>query len=509
MTARDIATRTGRRRVGTALRGPQALAFMPALSLGAFWFGGEAWLLATALGLPALHALAGSFAISDTSADGAPRHNRARVEATLADTLREAGEGGNATACLMMAMDDADHLARDHGASARDTVMERCLARLPGALRQADRVFALPRGHVAVVLAPVPRLDLETMIQLSARVQTALEEPVSIDATAVAASWSVGFCTAARNPGAGAADLLGAAEAALADARRNGPSAIRAHSGAMPAPAAIGAQLRDDAAHGLETGQFRPWFQPQISTDTGHVSGFEALARWHHPRRGMIPPADFLPVLEETGNLERLAQEMVTRSLEALRHWDGEGLDVPCVAVNFAGADLRDPRLVDRIAWELDRFDLPPRRLTVEVLESVVIPASDDVVTRNIRALADLGCAIDLDDFGTGHASIASIRRFQVSRLKIDRSFVTRIDRDADQQRMLSAMLTMADQLGLDTLAEGVETAGEHAVVAELGCGFVQGFGIARPMPIEQTSGWIRHHAGAVGTPPRIGRATG
>ena len=509
MTARDITARTGRRRVGAALRGPQALAFMPALSLGAFWIGGEAWLLATALGLPALYALAGSFTTTDAPPDGAPRHNRARVEAALADTLREAGETGTATACLMMAMDDADHLVRDHGASARDTVMERCLARLPGALRQADRVFALPRGHVAVVLATVPRLDLETMIQLSTRVQTALEEPVSIDATAVAASWSVGFCTAARNPGAGASDLLGAAEAALADARRNGPSAIRAHSGTMPAAPALAPHLHDEALSGLENGQFRPWFQPQVSTDTGHVSGFEALARWHHPTRGMIPPADFLPVLEETGNLERLAREMVTRSLEALLHWDREGLDVPGVAVNFAGADLRDPGLVDRIAWELDRFELPPRRLTVEVLESVVIPASDDVVTRNIRALADLGCAIDLDDFGTGHASIASIRRFRVNRLKIDRSFVTRADRDSDQQRMLAAILTMADRLGLDTLAEGVETAGEHAVLAQLGCRYVQGFGIARPMPLDQTGDWIRHHAQAVGTTPRIGRATG
>ena len=252
MTATDSPTRKRRRRVGNALRGPQALAFMPALSLGAFWVGGEAWLLATALGLPALYALAGSFTVIRRPGP-APRPCAGRIGARR-HALRGAAEAATATACLMMAMDDPDHLTRDHGASARDTVMERCLARLPGALRTADRVFALPRGRVAVVLGPVPRLDLETMIQLAARVQTALEEPVSIDATAVAASWSVGFCTGARNPGSGAAELFerrrsrpcrGAPQRPLGDT-----GLFRRHA----RPAAINARLREDAAHGLETG---------------------------------------------------------------------------------------------------------------------------------------------------------------------------------------------------------------------------------------------------------------
>ncbi len=120
--------------------------------------------------------------------------------------------------------------------------------------------------------------------------------------------------------------------------------------------------------------------------------------------------------------------------------------------------------------------------------------SDDDITTRNIAALAGLGCSVDLDDFGTGHASISSIRRFDVNRIKIDRSFVTRVDTDRDQQNMVAAILTMAERLNLDTLAEGVETHGEHAMLAQLGCGHVQGYSIGRPMPLKQTFDWIEDH---------------
>jgi EAL domain-containing protein (putative c-di-GMP-specific phosphodiesterase class I) len=265
----------------------------------------------------------------------------------------------------------------------------------------------------------------------------------------------------------------------------------------------------DDAAAALNAGQILPWFQPQISTDTGRITGFEALARWQHPDRGLISPAEFLPLLEQTGQLERLGEVMLYHTLIALRDWDAAGLNVPRAAINITMDELHNPKLIDRIRWELDRFDLTPARLAIEVLENVVAAAPEDIVARNINGLARLGCAIDLDDFGTGHASISSIRRFAVGRIKIDRSFVLKVDRDPEQQRMVNAILTMADRLGLDTLAEGVETLGEHAMLAQLGCGHVQGFGIARPMPFDQTIDWIRTHEAKMQEAPLIGRTSG
>ena len=129
----------------------------------------------------------------------------------------------------------------------------------------------------------------------------------------------------------------------------------------------------------------------------------------------------------------------------------------------------------------------------------------NEVVVANIAAISKLGCGVDLDDFGTGTGSILSLRRFAIRRIKIDRSFVTKVDEDRDQQRVVAAILSMAEQLGLQTLAEGVETPGEHAMLSQLGCGHVQGFGIARPMPVEDTLDWIARHRARLTTTPRIG----
>jgi EAL domain-containing protein (putative c-di-GMP-specific phosphodiesterase class I) len=200
---------------------------------------------------------------------------------------------------------------------------------------------------------------------------------------------------------------------------------------------------------------------------------------------------------------------MLFHALTALKAWDTAGCHVPRVAVNFATEDLRNPGLVDKIRWELDRFDLTPDRLAVEILETVVATGADDTVTRNILGLGELGCRIDLDDFGTGHAAIGAIRRFNITRIKIDRSFVIKADRDPEQQKLISAILTMADRLDLETLAEGVETIGEHALLAQLGCDHVQGFGIGKPMPFEQTLDWVAAHEAKILTPPRIGGRTG
>lgn len=185
------------------------------------------------------------------------------------------------------------------------------------------------------------------------------------------------------------------------------------------------------------------------------------------------------------------------------------GFNVPHVGVNFAKDELRNPNLVEKVAWKLDQYGISPDRLAVEVLENVVSESPEDVVARNINGLAALGCRIDLDDFGTGHASISSIRRFTVSRLKIDRSFVMHSDRDPEQQRLIHAIITMAERLGLETLAEGVESAGEHTILAQLGCDHVQGFGIARPMPFADTVSWMRKHNSKLQNPPEIGRKTG
>ena len=504
--------RHSRRLLGQVMSGPQAMAFVPAMTLAAFWFGGEAWLLLAALGLPIAHAATGGFSTPRVEPERdipLPEDTLLALDRALHTALDTADRSGRATGCIMLAVDDLPDILTRYGPGATETLMLNLAARMTSSLREGDRVIRLPGGEFGVALAPMRHLDLETAIQMAGRLQLAVEEPMSLDATTIFVSCSVGFCLSARNPGNGSTDLLDAARAALLDAQQNGPSAIRAYTVRMRHARNPLGELADEAAMALECGQIVPWFQPQISTNTGRITGFEALARWQHPERGLISPAEFLPLMEESGQIERLGEVMLYSALTALRAWDAAGLEIPRVGVNFASDDLHNPKLIDKIRWELDRFDLPAARLSVEVLETVVAATPDDTVSRNINGLAKLGCGIDLDDFGTGHASISSIRRFAVGRIKIDRSFVMKVDRDPEQQRMVNAILTMAERLELDTLAEGVETLGEHAMLAQLGCGHVQGFGVARPMPFDQTIEWIRAHNAKLQEAPTIGRSAG
>ena len=495
--------------VSALLRRPEAFVFLPALTLAAFWFGGERDLILTALGAPLLFAISGAVRPKESQPDQLQLLEglslRAQIVGNLDVILRESHLSGRTTACLVLQFDLAERMVEQHGRAAQTEVLARSAERICACLRAGDVVARLEGGGFAVALAPVRRLDVETVVQVAARLQAAVSVPISLNATRLYATCSIGLCLGDRAPEADGASLLNAAQIAADDALRHGPGAIRTFSEDMAATRADRHALRDELEHALDEGQIRPHFQPQVSTHTGAITGFEALARWYHPDKGLIPPAEFLPMIEDAGLSERLGEVILYHALSALARWDRAGLDVPTVSVNFSSSELRNPRLSEKPLWELDRFDLEPRRLSVEVLENVVAQTDNDIIVSNIAALAALGCGIDLDDFGTGHASITSIRRFAVRRIKIDRSFVTKLDQDRDQQRMVAAILSMAERLGLETLAEGVETPGEHAMLSQLGCGDVQGFGIARPMPVDETMEWIARHRAKIGAIPRIG----
>jgi diguanylate cyclase (GGDEF)-like protein len=491
------------------------LAFVPAMAMATAWFGAEGLMLVAAIGLPVAMLLDRALAAPQTMAvaeatdglTGLPL--RDTLVTTLDRDLAGGPTSGKSTACVVICIEDAQTIAETHGQAAQDAVMRKAAERLTGALRENDVLVRIEGARFAAALSPVRRVDLEAAIQIAARFQTLLHEPYSIDGVSVYASVSIGFCLASRTPEATGTALVAAAELALEEAWRNGPGAIRAYSPEICQAASDREALREGVAEALEVGQIVAHYQPQLSTDTGAVTGFEALARWDHPTRGVLAPSDFLPAILAGGLSQRLSEVMLHAALNALKAWERAGHHIPSVAVNFAKEDLNDPQLADRLRWELDRFDLAPDRLTVEILESVVTETENDMVVRNIAALSKLGCHIDLDDFGTGHASISSIRRFEVDRIKIDRSFVTRADSDADQQKMIAAIVSMAERLGLETLAEGVESIAEHSMLAQLGCTHVQGFGVARPMAFDATLDWLERHRAKLTATPRLGRRAG
>lgn len=496
------------------LTGPHALAFLPALALAGFWLGGEPLLIAVAFGLPAVLLLTGNFATPPVGDGAAPSYADVVNSITankMADTaLAQARSASLASGCILVEVDGLEEIAQRGGDAAAEAMRDLALNRLRNTVRRDDRAVRMSDNRFLILLAPSIRLDLESLLQMATRLQTAVEEPASLENSMRYLSASIGFCGSPRLPDhATGTQMLEAAHVALNEAINNGPSAIRAWSENMRAAHKEQQNLKTEVDRALANGQIQPWFQPQICTSTGNISGAEALARWIHPERGIVPPAQFLRVLEDSGRMENLGEVILQHSLTALRSWDQAGLDIPRVSVNFSDSELRSPNLVQKIQWELDRFGLTPQRLGIEVLETVIAGSPEGIVARNIVALGELGCHIDLDDFGTGHASITALRKFRVHRLKIDRSFVTRVDRDEDQHRMLAAVLGMADRLGLETLAEGVESVGEHALLSQLGCDHVQGFGIARPMPGDKIIDWAKEHATRIEGAQRLGRTGG
>ena len=490
--------------------GSRSLSLLPAATLLAFWAGGEWAMLVFAALVPAAAVLGGHLVAPGdlrVERDGLTGLVlRGGVTARLAQGLKARGRS---TACLVIEVDEFRRTSDRLGATVADDVLRRVAERLAVTCRSGDTVGRLHGARFGVALAPVRRVDLDVVLLLAERLQAAVSEPIMTTGGGVHLTASVGFCLPSRAPAAGGESLLDAAERAAAEAHRAGPAAVRAYSGEIGRRLSARDALIGGAEEALSSGRVVPWFQPQLCTDTGRITGFEALARWVDPERGVIPPFEFLPALEQAGLLEKLGETMLHQALAALRAWDRAGMWVPCVGINFSPEELRNPGLVDRIRWELDGFDLAPERLTIEVLETVVAGRGDDVIVRNLHGLAKLGCRIDLDDFGTGHASIGAIRRFPITRVKIDRSFIAGIEDDPEAHKMVSAILGMAERLGLDTVAEGVETSGQHALLAQLGCGHVQGFGIARPMPLEDAVVWATRLQARLEATPTIARKTG
>jgi diguanylate cyclase len=467
----------------------QATALVPLVALAAFWAGGETALAGLALALPL-----GVLALGRAAPDARPTAMSDQVIARLDVALADAAAKGGTTGCFVIQFDNPALLCDRHGRSRQSELLAACIARLRGALRPGDMLYALEDGSLAVALCPSPRLDLEIMVRIAGRLHLVVQQAVTLGSGVVQVTCSIGFCAAQQLAQPSGRALLDAAQVAGDEAARYRPGAIRAYSVDLARARADRDALRDGFASAVAKGEVRAHFQPQLSTDSGEVTGVEALVRWHHPDRGCLSPAAFLPAIEGTDLMELLGQTMLTQSLAVLAEFDQKGLRLPTVAVNFSAQELRDPQLPERLRWELDRFHLTPARLTVEVLESVVAGDDDAIIASNISRIAAFGCGVDLDDFGTGNASITAIRRFALNRLKIDRSFVRDVDQNRDQQKLVTAILSLAERLGLETLAEGVETPGEHALLAQLGCGHVQGYVIARPMPAEELAGWLVSH---------------
>jgi diguanylate cyclase (GGDEF)-like protein len=476
-----------------AMSGPHMLGFIPLFTLGAYWAAGEIALITMAIAIPIILATLRQMGSENWSGerDGL---TGLMLREGLIDWLEwrmsKSVRNNTYPSVMVISIDGLDALEERFGRMMRTSVLQETAERLNGFIRQDDVVARIGDGF-AVGFSFVREPQTENLLQLSRRMQSIFDDPVSEGPTRTYTTISIGICADSHIKNLTAGNLMAGAQRASELAALSGSGSIRVYSEGLASAAVHNRDMARDLSGALETGEIHAWFQPQVTTKEGQVTGFEALARWESADRGLISPASFLPDIEKSGLSQRLAEVMLKQALLALNAWDAAGFIVPSVSVNFSNDDLRNPRLPDYVRWELDRHNLSPDRLVIEVLESVVAESSEDVITRTLTSLAQIGCRIDLDDFGTGFTSLMNIHRFNATRIKLDRTLVRHVDKEEHPLKMVSALLAFAEQLDIDVLAEGVETEEEMATLVQLGCEVIQGYVAARPMPLGDTLNWL------------------
>ena len=287
-------------------------------------------------------------------------------------------------------------------------------------------------------------------------------------------------------------DRVTASDIALNEAKKEGGNFAVIFRSQMRDAIVENIEVAKDIRRGLEEDEFAPHFQPQIDTLTNTVVGFEALIRWDHQEKGMVPAFKFLHIAQRVGLTDALDDLVMDKSVQAVRQLRDWGLSSPSISINLSIAQISDPRILRRLQTHLDRHGVEPENIRVELLESTLLDDRASVIVENVHKLIRAGFEVELDDFGTGHAALATLRKFQVSRIKVDRSLVANIDKDSELQVITSALIDLAQNLGIDALAEGVETREEQEKLLELGCSVAQGYYHAKPMPLDDVRTWLQ-----------------
>jgi len=279
--------------------------------------------------------------------------------------------------------------------------------------------------------------------------------------------------------------LSKSADAAMYRAKQEGRQCYRFFTQEMQARSARNLQLLNALHHALERDQLQVYYQPQVAMQNGHVIGAEALLRWQHPELGMVSPAEFIPVAEGSGLILPIGEWVLRSAVRQAKTWIDEGFGPLIMAVNLSAVQFRHPDLPELVTRILDEEGLPHEYLELELTEGVAMHNPQGVIAV-MNNLHERGVRMSIDDFGTGYSSLSYLKKFKVYKLKIDQSFVRDISTDPEDKAIVSAIISLAKGLGLKTIAEGVETAGQLAFLREQGCDEMQGYLFSKPVPVEQ-----------------------
>lgn len=382
-----------------------------------------------------------------------------------------------------------DSLGHDVG----DRVLREIARRIHGSVRVADTAARLGGDEFAVLLE-----DLDgphAAVATAERIVRVLGERLRVDDHALEVSASVGVALLTGDDATD--DLVRNADIAMYEAKGQGRGGVAVYRPEMHEDLVERLALSQAIVDGLERGEFVVHYQPIVAIEDASIRGVEALVRWQHPDRGMVSPADFIPIAEDSGTIVELGRFVLREAVGQLRDWHVAGHDHLTVSVNVSMRQLHLGDLVADVREVLDETGVDPSAVILELTETAFI-ANTDLATTVIAALCDLGVRLAIDDFGTGYSSLSHLQRFPLHELKIDRAFIAGMADGTQSPMLVRAIVAMSEGLRLRTVAEGIETERERALVAGLGCELGQGWLFARPAPAPAITELL---AGAIGAP--------
>jgi diguanylate cyclase (GGDEF)-like protein len=390
-----------------------------------------------------------------------------------------------------MDADDFKGINDTLGHDAGDRLLEEMAKRLRSMLREKDLVARLGGDEFAVVVPGMA--DQGDVAALGRRILNQMRRPFDYCERTVVIRVSLGVALYPdhdRTP----AELLKDADMALYSAKAEGGNRAAFYSPEMRRAIERRVRTAGEIRQALDRGEIVPHYQPKVCLSTGRIEGFEALARWRHPTRGLLSPSAFASAFEDRELSSAIGECMIRAVISDLREWRGRGVPPLRIAVNLSAAELRDADLAGRLLGMLAEADIRSDMLEVEITESVVFGPGADLVEATLQQLHQAGVTTALDDFGTGHASLTHLKQFPIDNIKIDRSFIRDVLDDADDAAIVSAVIGLGQNLGMKLIAEGVETAAQADFLVARGCDFGQGYLFARPMPAENVPSFTAAH---------------
>jgi diguanylate cyclase (GGDEF)-like protein len=414
--------------------------------------------------------------------------NRHWLRTNLPAALERAARAGKQLAVLCIGLDDFKNVNDTAGHSVGDQVLQAVAVRLRAVLPASDCVVRHGGDEFAIVMESVmPADDVPQAVQ---RISEALRVPIETGERTLTIGASIGVSLFPRD-GADAETLLKNADIAMYSAKADSRGRFRFYDPKLFERIRKRLELGQELTRALEEDHFVMHYQPRVNAATGEMAGMEALVRWLHPERGMIPPNDFIPLAESTGIILALGELIMHKTCAQLAAWITEGLPVVPVSVNVSARQFNEGKVKGIVAACLEQYRIPPVLLEIELTESAMMGDSD-VVLKEIHAINALGVRIHVDDFGTGYSSLSLLHKLHMDVLKVDRAFTNQLGDGKDGKIFFAAIVSMAKALGMSVIAEGVETAEQLRILQALDCDEVQGYLVSPPLPADEVPALIR-----------------